>query len=235
MPELDLLRGIPVLGVVLLHAFYWQYATLALGPWDRRFVSATQPGWVGVNLFFVLSGFRITGILLDSKSKPYFYRGFYTHRVLRILPAYYLLLIVLLVLRSFSAAFVGLSFVYLANYDRLLWGRNTDHSGRWPWRSHFYILWPTVVDKATPRRLALILAVIIVLTPVLGATFFSLGHRAGLDCTRGSLLTVWAAGSLTHPASHWDLEEAGVESVLDPLGFGGRAAHGRKSSWHYDA
>jgi peptidoglycan/LPS O-acetylase OafA/YrhL len=46
---------------------------------------------------------------------------------------------------------------------------------------HFYILWPTVVDKATPRRLALISAAVIVLTPVLRATSFSVGHRAGLD------------------------------------------------------
>jgi peptidoglycan/LPS O-acetylase OafA/YrhL len=86
MPELDMLRGIAVLGVVLLHAFYWQYAGLALGPWARRFVSATQPGWMGVNLFFVLSGFLITGILLDSRNKPYFYRRFYTRRALRIGP-----------------------------------------------------------------------------------------------------------------------------------------------------
>jgi peptidoglycan/LPS O-acetylase OafA/YrhL len=63
---------------------------------------------MGVNLFFVLAGFLLTGILLDSESKPYFYRRFYTHRALRILPAYYLLLIVLLVLRSSWAAFVGL-------------------------------------------------------------------------------------------------------------------------------
>jgi peptidoglycan/LPS O-acetylase OafA/YrhL len=49
-----MLRGIAVLGVVLLHAYYWQYTTLALGPWGpwaRRFVSATQPGWMGVTLY----------------------------------------------------------------------------------------------------------------------------------------------------------------------------------------
>lgn len=72
MPELDMLRGLAVLGVVLLHAFYWQYAGLSVGPWARRFVSATQPGWMGVNLFFVLSGFLITGILLDSRNQPHF-------------------------------------------------------------------------------------------------------------------------------------------------------------------
>src|SRR5580698_9166205 len=71
MPELDSLRGIAVLGVVLLHAFYWQYAGLSFGPWARRFLSATQPGGLGVNLFFVLSGFLITGILMDSRDKPY--------------------------------------------------------------------------------------------------------------------------------------------------------------------
>jgi peptidoglycan/LPS O-acetylase OafA/YrhL len=76
---------------------------------------------MGVNLFFVLSVFLITGILLDSKSKPYFYRRFYTHRALRILPADYLLLMVLLALRSSSAAFVGLSSsTWRMHYDRPL-------------------------------------------------------------------------------------------------------------------
>src|SRR5580698_1276384 len=115
MPELDTIRGIAVLGVLLLHAFAWQYGGLHFGVLAQTFLVATQPGGLGVNLFFVLSGFLITGILLDSRDKPYFYRRFYTRRALRILPAYYLLLIVLLVLRSSSAAFVGLSFVYLAN------------------------------------------------------------------------------------------------------------------------
>ena len=92
-----------------------------------------------------------------------------------------------------------------------------------------------MVDKATPRRFALLSAAIIVLTPVLRAISFSVGHRAGLDWYTWFVADGLAAGSLIHRASHWDLEEAGVESVLDPLGFGGRAAHGRKSSWHYAA
>ena len=109
MPELDTLRGVAVLGVLLLlllHAFYWRYAGLSFGPWARRFLAATQPGSTGVNLFFVFSGFLIMGILLDSKDKPHFYRRFYTRRALRILPPYYSLLILLLLLRTSSVAFV---------------------------------------------------------------------------------------------------------------------------------
>src|SRR5580693_4491011 len=92
MPELDTIRGIAVLGVLFLHAFSWQYAGFHFGTLARKILVATQPGWLGVNLFFVLSGFLITGILLDSKLDPHFYRSFYTRRALRILPAYYSLL-----------------------------------------------------------------------------------------------------------------------------------------------
>ena len=119
MPELDTIRGIAVLGVLFLHGFSWQYAGLHFGTLARMVLAATQPGWLGVNLFFVLSGFLITGILLDSKQAPHFYRTFYTRRALRILPAYYALLILLLLLHSSSAGFVGLSFVYLANVTDL--------------------------------------------------------------------------------------------------------------------
>jgi peptidoglycan/LPS O-acetylase OafA/YrhL len=197
MPELDTLRGIAVMGVVLLHAFYWQYAGLSFGPWARRFVSATEPGWMGVNLFFVLSGFLITGILLDSKNNPYFYRRFYTRRALRILPAYYLLLIVLLLLRSSSAAFVGLSFVYLANMTDFF-GVACDYGPLWSLavEEHFYILWPTVVHKVTTRRLALISAAIVILTPALRATSFALGHKNGLDWYTWFVADGLAAGSL---------------------------------------
>ena len=72
MPELDVLRGVAVLGVLLLHGFSWQYSPRSFGKWGGAMIRLTQPGWVGINLFFVLSGFLITGILLDSKSRPDF-------------------------------------------------------------------------------------------------------------------------------------------------------------------
>lgn len=196
MPELDTLRGIAVLSVLLLHGFYWQYGNLSFTPAAKAFMALTQPGWLGVNLFFVLSGFLITGILLDSKDRPNYYRRFYTRRALRILPPYYALLVLLLVLRSSSLAFVGLSFVYLANMTTFF-GVACDYGPLWSLavEEHFYILWPAVVRRVTMRRLAWISASIVVLVPILRAIAFSLG-KGGLDWYTWFVADGLAAGSL---------------------------------------
>ncbi len=67
MPELDTVRGIAILMVFLFHGFEDFIPDAANVPaWERLFLSTMSLGWIGVNLFFVLSGFLITGILLDS-------------------------------------------------------------------------------------------------------------------------------------------------------------------------
>ncbi len=86
IPELDGLRGIAVLAVVLYHCH-----PRLVGTW---LYSASLWGWAGVNLFFVLSGFLITSILLGSREKPHYFRNFYGRRVLRIWPVYVLALVV---------------------------------------------------------------------------------------------------------------------------------------------
>lgn len=92
---------------------------------------------------------------------------------------------------------MGLSFVYLANMTAFF-GVACDYGPLWSLavEEHFYILWPAVVHRATPQRLALISAAIVVLTPVLRATSFAFGHRAGLDWYTWFVADGLAAGSL---------------------------------------
>ena len=81
IPALDGLRGIAILGVLLFHAnLNFDYQTLC-GQWYARIAGC---GWAGVDLFFVLSGFLVTGILLDTRQSPHFFRNFYMRRTLRI-------------------------------------------------------------------------------------------------------------------------------------------------------
>jgi peptidoglycan/LPS O-acetylase OafA/YrhL len=86
IPELQGLRGLAVLAVVIYHCH-----TRLEGTWIAY---ASRWGWIGVNLFFTLSGFLITSILIEARDKPDFFRNFYARRALRIWPVYFLLLAV---------------------------------------------------------------------------------------------------------------------------------------------
>ncbi|MGC9158718.1 MAG: acyltransferase family protein [Terracidiphilus sp.] len=86
LPELDGLRGLAILWVVLYHC----HPRLA-GTW---LYSTALWGWSGVILFFILSGFLITSILLETRDKPHYFHNFHARRALRIWPVYILLLAV---------------------------------------------------------------------------------------------------------------------------------------------
>jgi peptidoglycan/LPS O-acetylase OafA/YrhL len=88
LPVLDGVRGIAVLIVIGFH--FWQDFHLEAHDWISRIAIW---GSTGVDLFFVLSGFLITGILLDQRASPNSLRNFYVRRVLRIFPLYYATLI----------------------------------------------------------------------------------------------------------------------------------------------
>src|SRR5580698_308209 len=197
MPELDVLRGIAVLGVLFFHGFRAEYGEQPFTGASRIFLLATQPGVLGVNLFFVLSGFLITGILIDSKNRSDYYSRFYKRRALRILPAYYLLLILLGLLHQASAAFLGLSFVYLSNVTALF-GVSMDYHPLWSLavEEHYYIAWPSAVRKLTLRSLALFSLALCVFIPAIRAVSFHYGYFQGREWYTWFTADGLAAGSL---------------------------------------
>lgn len=91
IPELDGIRGVAILLVL-----FWHCAIAPIQALPGTFWAYVQAcgrlAWTGVDLFFVLSGFLIGGILLDSRGSPHYFRVFYLRRLLRILPLYALTL-----------------------------------------------------------------------------------------------------------------------------------------------
>jgi peptidoglycan/LPS O-acetylase OafA/YrhL len=159
MPQLDGLRAIAV-GLVLLQHYG------APSPW----MSAVGPGGLGVSLFFVLSGFLLTGILLDARpaeGAPVWptLRVFYARRFLRILPLYYLVLATTALLDLGPARrALGYNVLYLANVyfaRRGAWDGPISPLWSLAVEEQFYLLWPWLVlglSMATARRAAIALA-----------------------------------------------------------------------------
>jgi peptidoglycan/LPS O-acetylase OafA/YrhL len=226
MPELDTLRGVAILGVLALHGLYSRSSAFhGFNQSTRLLLNVVQWGWLGVNLFFVLSGFLITGILIDSRSKPDYYRRFYVRRALRILPAYYALLLLLAVLRQSSAAYLGLSFVYLANVTDLF-GVGVGYGPLWSLavEEHYYLLWPMVVRWLNRRNLAIAAIGICLAEPILRAFAFRHGYVDGLATYTWLVADGLASGSLLAILLRTAVTRRQVASICIGLGAFGLAA-----------
>ncbi len=88
LPELDGIRGMAILLIIVMH--FSTYEPKHISAANVGFLFFTRIGWTGVDLFFVLSGFLITRILLSTKHSTHYFKSFYIRRALRILPIYYL-------------------------------------------------------------------------------------------------------------------------------------------------
>jgi peptidoglycan/LPS O-acetylase OafA/YrhL len=178
MPELDSVRGIAILMVLVFHGFYWYGTMAALPRATQIFLHATWFGRLGVNLFFVLSGFLITGLLLNSVGRADYFRNFYIRRVLRILPAYYVLLLILALTHHTSRVFLEMSAIHLANLTPLF-GVGSSYVVLWSLavEEHFYLIWPTVVRHLTPRRLLCLSGAILIVVPAVRAISYLIVSR----------------------------------------------------------
>ena len=160
--ELDGLRGIAILAV-MIHRM-WPRASAT--PWP------VEAGWAGVDLFFVVSGFLIAGILIDSRSDPDYFRNFYARRILRIFPLFYLLVggMMLAFPAAGHEAFVreaGSPLWYLfqlGNVPESLLGRDPPYWLAPVWslaiEEQFYLTFPLLIRYCEPARLGRWLAVI---------------------------------------------------------------------------
>lgn len=181
IPGLDGLRAIAFLLVFALHTGY------------------LEVGWVGVSLFYVLSGFLITGILLDMKkalaSKEYFFK-FYGRRFLRIFPLYYFYLLVVVILCSWLVSVPyrprymqipldQIRYAALYVYDFFFataafkFSNFLDHFWSLSVEEQFYILWPFLILRVPDRALKKLFLAFIILGPVFRLTFYFI-HASGV-------------------------------------------------------
>jgi peptidoglycan/LPS O-acetylase OafA/YrhL len=164
-PALDGIRGLAILCVLGHHLIYVnQQASGSVYVWSRALVDSL---WLGVDIFFALSGFLITGILVRTLNAPGYFRNFYGRRTLRIFPLYYFVLFIVIL------ATPWLHIAWGAQIWRLLTYSNhpfPTHDSRWSfyfggdislvnlWSLHieeqFYLFWPLLVFLfRLPRRL----------------------------------------------------------------------------------
>jgi peptidoglycan/LPS O-acetylase OafA/YrhL len=166
LPALDGLRALAVFAVVEHNI---SLVSGGQGALVHQLESMLHRGWMGVQLFFVLSGFLITRILLETRRSPHYFRSFYSRRALRIFPLYYAALIFLFVLLpslgqtpALLAEDTPISrqiwlWTYLSNWTgpRGLGGGSPPVFHFWSLavEEQFYLLWPLVVLFCTPKRL----------------------------------------------------------------------------------
>ncbi len=176
-PALDGLRGVAILAVMTYH-FSGGYS--GTSPLLRKWATIANAGWMGVDLFFVLSGFLITGILYDTATYANRLKNFYARRALRIFPLFYGLLFGLLVVTPIVHLRWQwgdiLYFFYLGNMTALLSpglanlhpSLNLGHLWSLAVEEQFYLIWPFVVwwiqDR---RRLLTIAAAVIAISPLI--------------------------------------------------------------------
>jgi peptidoglycan/LPS O-acetylase OafA/YrhL len=234
-PALDGLRGIAILLVLLHHFTILEPASEA----DAWLANVALIGWSGVDLFFVLSGFLITGILIDARDSDRYFTSFYARRTLRIFPLYYLVVFLsMVVLPQFPRwhdllAGAGAPeeqlpyWLYLTNFavaerDRFLHGV-LDIAWSLAIEEQFYIVWAVVVWLCPSRALGWMCGALVIAAPV--ARFIALANNASAISVY--VLPIYRADALaTGALLAWLVRRHGVaplRALAAPIGLAAAA------------
>ena len=226
--SLDGVRGLAILMVALFHM---TVLPTTGNRFDARWVNFMALGASGVTLFFVLSGFLITGILFDSKEKAHYFRNFYARRALRIFPLYYAVVFVCLVIlpqfdhpkaRNFGRI-EGEGWWYWLYLSNLLIFKTgqfrhgvLDVSWSLAIEEQFYLVWPIVVLALNRRALVWLSGIVVLI---------ALATRCAMIAGGVNLISVYA-----FTMSHFDALAIGAFLALaarSPAGLGRFVVPGR--------
>lgn len=206
IPELDGIRGLAILLVILYH--YIAVPIPADASSGYVFVQQIFSNcWSGVDLFFVLSGFLIAGILIDNRLTKNYFQVFYIRRVNRIFPLYYFLLFLFIVLQHYGPKWGLFSenlfvnplpsapyFIFLQNFTMAAHGDFGNEFLAMTWslaiEEQFYLFLPLLVRLSLPQRLPLNFIFFIGLSLILRETL------GGNGSFHGFVLTPWRLDSL---------------------------------------
>ena len=158
IPALDALRGLAILAVM---AYHFNRIPAGTGAFGSALSGAFRLGGSGVDLFFVLSGFLITGILSDAKGGPSYYRDFFIRRSLRIFPLYFGALAITCILLPHAGVVIdaeavrhqGWLWLYGTNVAQARSGSylfgGFNHFWSLAVEEHFYLVWPIVIASCS--------------------------------------------------------------------------------------
>ena len=211
IPAFDGLRGLAILVVVLYHCHPRLQGTFLEGiiVW----------GWCGVSLFFVLSGFLITGIILDSGASPRFYANFFARRFLRIWPVYWLLLFLYYFFFPFLFSgyrwmlhdIAAAPWLFLLLFVQNLWPIALPGAIGPTWslaiEQQFYIFWAPIARQIPPRWLLLVATAMLATSPLVrlfcGYHLTPTNTLTHLDGLAVGALTAIALRVLNWPLGAW--------------------------------
>ncbi len=191
-PALDGLRALAIIGVICLHfgGSIKQYQLAAAGPLALYLFKAFRHGAWGVDLFFVLSGYLITGILLQSRGQQNYFRNFYARRTLRIFPLYYGVLLTLLVILPSVLGHIPATLSVAYHRQAWLWTYTTNietarkgmvfgnfiHFWTLAIEEQFYLVWPLLLFLTPQRRLSRLIVCLIIFINAARVIFWAADH-----------------------------------------------------------